>query len=794
MFLIWGLLLFGGAPVHVHAQELSELTYWPGRFFLKVTEESGMALRKFNGNLPGRPTMDTRVSDFEHMLRDFHPRSLGPAFRLESRILERIYEVQLDPGTDAQKFLNQVGKLSYIEYVEPVPIYRKTYTPSDYRVFEDAYHLDLISAEEAWDISRGSKEVVIAIVDDAVMLDHEDLGPNIWVNPGEIPLNGVDDDGNGYIDDVNGYDVATDNPKPGNLNIILTHGTRVAGCAAAATDNDKGVASIGFNCAIMAVKATNDPSVATSTIVTHPLEGIEYAIAAGADVVNMSFGGQGKSQAYQDLFDEGYARGMVFVAAAGNSGDERFEYPASYAHVISVAATDANDVRASFSTVNDSVDVAAPGVSIRTLFPNADEGAYTRTDGTSFASPIVAGLIGLMRSINPCATPDEIAAILKSSTDNIASKNPGLTGKLGTGRINAAKAVAAVAAPNAPTAAFEFDNNDPCRNIIPFQAVLDEASQKCPVANTYLWTFSGANGFERSISGNQVLVDFPESGTYTVTLQVTNAAGADEISQPVDIAINPNAFIDAGVDTVTCVGSEFVLKPTTSAEVASVSWTPAINLSDPEVLNPVFNATRAGGIYRLSIQSTDGCVLEDSVRIDVFRNPFLTISPGDTIDLVRGDTVNLEARGALYYEWSPSFSLNDPTIPNPDAFPDTTTLYRLKGIGAGLCESETSVLIRVSEPVSRVSGLEKMMEIRPPYPNPARDQVFFSAGNLKPTRLTLSLVDLTGREIQTLFQGSVMNGAWSLGWRVPSWLTPGIYWVKWEMNDGSFWQKWVLKP
>ena len=378
-----------------------------GKIFLKIKDQSSLQLPAFGGEKLLRDAGNSQPKELAEVFSRYETRTLTPTFEgSEDTRLSRIYTVGFDQAQEVDAYLAELAVLPYVEYVEKVPLYRideeptpSVFEPNDRRLFNDMYHLDLIDAAEAWDISKGSEEVVIAIVDDAILLDHEDLKDNIWVNPGEIPGNGVDDDRNGYVDDVNGFDVATGTPNPGGLAQLLTHGTRVAGCAAAATDNGKGVAAIGFNCKIMAVKATANPSSANNEVVTNTFEGVKYAVDARADIVNMSFGGGQRSQTFQELINQGNELGIVFVASSGNSGNDEEQFPAAYDHVISVAATGETDRVTNFSTVHSTVDIAAPGQSIRTTVPNVDLNGYTRTTGTSFSSPIVAGVLGLMKSV-----------------------------------------------------------------------------------------------------------------------------------------------------------------------------------------------------------------------------------------------------------------------------------------------------------------------------------------------------------------------------------------------------------
>jgi len=758
-----------------------DFNYWDGKIYLKIKPEANMSLPIIEDGTLLDEIKGNEEAELMQMLRRYNPASMHKVSRIETPDLSNIYELTIHEVDKLDEMLSSLNRLPYVAYAERVPVYRTfEYTPNDFSIFNDLYHLDLLQAEEAWDISQGSEEVVIAIVDDAVMVDHEDLEGNIWVNPGEIPGNGLDDDRNGYIDDVNGYDVATNTPNPGGLSLLLTHGTRVAGCAAAATDNGRGVASIGFNCKIIGVKATSDPTSANNRIVTDPFEGVEYAIAAGADVVNMSYGGFGRSQAFQDLFDEGHRRGIVFVAAAGNDGEDVEQFPASYNHVISVAATDQDDRKANFSNYHSSVDVSAPGLSIRTTLPNSGRNGYTRTSGTSFASPIVAGLLGLMKSVNPCATPDELEEILKSSSDNINGINPSLSGKLGAGRVNAARALAAISAPNQPTADFEFDNMAECSNRITFRVVQD-SEEDCAAANRFAWEVTGEEGFSTTSREQNPAIAFPGSGTYQVRLRVSNSAGTAEISRTVDVEINPNAFIDAGKDTVLCLGEAIQLNASTTADPVSISWSPLLGLSDTAALNPTFTASRGGGIYNLRIVGEDGCVLEDSLQIDVFRPPFIRISPEDTT-INPGDTIILQARGAIYYEWSPASSLSDSTISTPQAFPTTTTTYTIRAEGAGRCEGETTYTINVSGSTPTEPLIIGESVIDPIYPNPAIDVLNLEAQFHQATRLNLSLLDIQGKTVSNIFKAESFSGQFSRKWNIPQDLGNGVYWLLWEIN------------
>ena len=306
-----------------------------------------------------------------------------------------------------------------------------------------------IHLPQAWDVAKGDTSVVIALLDTGVDLGHEDLAGQIWTNRGEIPGNGVDDDHDGFIDDVHGWDFGDgdNDPDPAPMfdDIGLDegfHGTFCAGIASAATNNAAGIAGAGWNCRILPLRIFDSTGNATSASIS---DAFGYAIAHGAGVISMSFGGPGDPgvpEFFQALLDDARAAGIVCVAAAGNDGDSTRVYPAGCDHVISVAATTMDNVRADFSNFGSWVDVAAPGETMWSsicrnyviddlsqifyiyFFGWDGENPYMFGDGTSFACPLVAGVCGLMRARAPSLTPDQIAAQLISTGDVVAYDEP----------------------------------------------------------------------------------------------------------------------------------------------------------------------------------------------------------------------------------------------------------------------------------------------------------------------------------------------------------------------------------
>ncbi|MBI4429979.1 MAG: S8 family peptidase, partial [Ignavibacteriales bacterium] len=311
----------------------------------------------------------------------------------------------------------------------------------------------------AWDYSQGDASIVIGIVDTGVQWDHPDLAANIWTNPGEIPGNGIDDDGNDLVDDVRGWDFvgadyanwSEDNtPMP---TAIGWHGTHVAGIASAVTNNATGIASIGFRCKILPVKVSADnDNRPGGPYILRGYTGILYAATMGAKIINCSWGGGGGSQFEQDIINIATQQGALVVAAAGNGNSGAFFSPSGYANVLSVGATDEFDNKASFSNFGETVDVSSPGVNIySTMFLST----YASAGGTSMASPLVAGLAGLVRWKFPTLSPVQAGEQIRVTSDPIAS----FAGDFGHGRINALKAITDSTLPSVRMLSFSISDS-----------------------------------------------------------------------------------------------------------------------------------------------------------------------------------------------------------------------------------------------------------------------------------------------------------------------------------------------
>jgi thermitase len=308
-----------------------------------------------------------------------------------------------------------------------------------------------IDAPEAWGVTTGSPDVVVAVIDTGVDINHPDLKDNIWTNPGEIPNNGIDDDNNGYVDDVHGWDFADDDASVFDSASDDRHGTHVSGTIAAEGDNGKGVAGVTWHTTVMPLKFIS----LGKGYISDAAEALRYAVDNGATISNNSYGYYDYcsgcfSQTLRDAVDYAAGKGHLVVAAAMNGGsdgvgddnDQNPVYPASYdginngANVISVAASDQCDALTSFSNYGaKSVDLVAPGQSIYSTYPNNTYGYGT---GTSMATPHVAGVAALVKARYPDLDAAGIKARILESVDKKAS----LEGKtVSGGRLDAGKAL-----------------------------------------------------------------------------------------------------------------------------------------------------------------------------------------------------------------------------------------------------------------------------------------------------------------------------------------------------------------
>jgi hypothetical protein len=332
-------------------------------------------------------------------------------------------------------------------------------------LYPQLQHLPQIMADGAWDLHHGedgSSTIVVAIVDTGVDYLHPDLTDNVWQNLGEDAdgdghtleedfftwrldpgdINGIDDDGNGYTDDLIGWDFYNASGEQDNDPAdVRGHGTHCSGIAAGVTNNSVGIASISWNVNFMITKHWNDGEFGELTY-----DGIIYAAENGADIISNSWASALYSQANQLVVEYATGLGSIVVAAAANDNNNiEIMYPASYPHVISVAAVASTDQKTSYSNYGMAIDVSAPGGDDPIdggIISTVMGGGYEGWDGTSMATPMVAGLLALVKSYHPDWDNEQIVTQVLGTADDIDAMNHGYENMLGSGRINADRALA----------------------------------------------------------------------------------------------------------------------------------------------------------------------------------------------------------------------------------------------------------------------------------------------------------------------------------------------------------------
>jgi subtilisin family serine protease len=446
--------------------------------------------------------------------------------------LSLVYKVHISPNVDLIKAINAILATGLVEFAEPSYRYRPNYTPNDPSLGFQQNFLNRIKAFQAWDIQQGDSNVVIGIVDTGTDWDHPDLINQIKYNYAD-PINGVDDDNDGYVDNYRGWDMADNDNNPMVAGSgVAAHGSHVSGCAAAATDNGIGVASPGFKCKFLPVKASknSDPNA----YLTAGYEGIVYAADHGCHIINCSWGGAGGGSFGQLTID--YAainKGALVVCAAGNDGNETVFYPASYKYALSVASTGStSDNKSSFSNYGMYIDVCAPGSNIYSTNYN---NTYGYSSGTSMASPVAAGAAGIVKSHFPSYTGLQVGEQLRVTCDNIYGSNASYLDKLGKGRINMQNALL-LSSPSVRYEDVTFDDGND-------QAfVVGDTIRMAGLFVNYLQPTANCVA-TLSTSASYVTI---LNNTFTIGSLATMAS-VDNLSSPFLIRINNNAPLNAKV-------------------------------------------------------------------------------------------------------------------------------------------------------------------------------------------------------------------------------------------------------
>jgi PKD repeat protein len=444
--------------------------------------------------------------------------------------LTHILQLEFNNATQINDLIADLASNRVIEYAEKVMLMKTHITPNEFTNAGNtsSVHLNQINAANAWNVynstSNGTTNITVAIVDNAVQRTHQDLAANIWTNPGEIPANSIDDDQNGYVDDVNGWDPADGDNNTNPTNFAMNHGTHCAGDAAATNNNGIGCSSIGWNLKIIPVKCAKNTDPTSS--VGYGYQGIIYAAKCKARVISCSWGGTGApSAAAQSIIDYAWGKGCIIIVSAGNDNNSVLHYPAAYNNVYAVAACASNNVKSSFSCFGTWVDITAPGSNIYSTLSNSTNNGYGQMSGTSMACPIVAGLAGLMLAKYPWMTQTNVLNCISTTAANIytISGNSAFTPNLlGAGRIEAFAAMQCAASYSTfpPVANFYTLTRNTCPNT-PIKFI--DSSGYNP--QTWAWSFPG--GTPATSTSSAPIVSYASPGSYNVTMTVSNTNGGN---------------------------------------------------------------------------------------------------------------------------------------------------------------------------------------------------------------------------------------------------------------------------
>jgi subtilisin family serine protease len=508
----------------------------------------GNKLEGTNGGTMGIVELD--ALNIQHGMSDYYP--LFPrgfnstkSVPLGESPMDRWHLLYFDPSADLDKIAADYEALPEVEKVEFDYYAYIMRTPNDAQ-YASMYQLNQgndrdMDAPEAWEITVGNPDIILADCDTGVLYNHEDLVNNVWVNPGEDlggdgivmdpnDMNGIDDDGNGYVDDLVGWDFVSggsavwpgedgsgqDN-DPSDFN---GHGTHTSGTIAAKTNNTVGVSGVagGFGvsepgCKIMCLRqgySFNDGGTENGrTSMSYVAQAFTYAYRNGATAINYSFGSS-SGGGIEAATDSAVANEVVISASAGNSNNSSFGYLQSRTDVLNVASTGSADTKSSFSNYGVEVDVSAPGSSIRSTVSNHYSPGYAIFSGTSMAAPQVVGQVGLIRSLNPALTRQEVFDIILNTADNIDALNPTYLGQLGTGRINLNSSLQDLASTNFAA--------DPIVGEAPLMVQFYDSSLTAPLE--WKWYFGDGDS-----SSEQNPTHLYNAGLYDVTLKTQTAIG-----------------------------------------------------------------------------------------------------------------------------------------------------------------------------------------------------------------------------------------------------------------------------
>ncbi len=639
------------------------------RFADDVTVRS--AVRSFGRVSISNPSVDAVLEAYE--VTDMQPifpwRQENSANTMERRMSK--YERISFPNTvDLDVMINDLlatGKVATAEKIWAVPVAETQVAPDDPN-WNLQYAPTLIGATSVWDVETGSDTAKIGVTDTGVNYLHEDLINQIWVNPGEDndndgevydldDLNGVDDDGNGVIDDLIGYDFFTGFGQPvfpgedggspdSDPNDFNGHGTHVAGIAAAASNNAKGVAGMaggwGVNpqtyasrgARIMCLRIGGTASDGRGFInLSNAATAFDYAARMGADVMNASWGSSALSS-MADAISMANDSGISIGKAAGNDNNDQADWMNLLPEVISVASVNSSDVRSGFSSFGSWVEISAPGSGIYSTNSIQYTPTYGYKSGTSMATPAYCGAVLLMKSLMPSFTKIEIDSLLLATADNIDAQNPIYIGNLGSGRVNVSNAIASL-----PVAKF---SGGPVLAGMPGLTVdFVDLSPNSPSA--WLWNF----GDSATSTMQNPSHTYNQAGLFNVTLNATEARGVgfEQAKRMVFVYAdtvggdNGSGILSQGVVVPITLQNDFLVK----------SMTLPLNYADANGVSLAFDSFSTAGL-RTENWDVQSLELDDPVNKEILIKLQSDVVAGHSRYLQPGS----EPVVNLYFTFDPS--------------------------------------------------------------------------------------------------------------------------------------------
>ncbi|MDN5211557.1 S8 family serine peptidase [Fulvivirgaceae bacterium BMA12] len=433
------------------SNDLTEKDYDPHTIVVKLKKTS----QKGNTGLPGIEELSALIKGKKFKkavprFQRYHHKSLH-----KQTDLSEIYKITIQDKENLEAKINQLLTHENVIYAEPYYLPKPLFIPNDpsASLGGDQTYLSIIDAYNAWEFEKGDSSLIIGVLDTGIDLDHEDLVDNIYYNDND-PINGIDDDNDGYIDNYHGWDFADNDNDPSAD--FSGHGTSVAGVSSARTDNGIGIAGVGFKSKFLPIKIFDSEN----NVFNNGYEAILYAAEQGCQIINLSWGSPGTfSHFAQDVINFVVLdMDVVVVAAAGNTNADLHFYPASYEHVLSVGASNGSDQKANFATYSHFIDLTAPGSS---EYTTKNENGYGNSTGSSFSSPMVAGVAALVRSRYPGLNARQVMEKIRITTDDIyqVAGNETYFEQLGRGRLNAQSAVAPTSQPAIRMSNLNHNNN-----------------------------------------------------------------------------------------------------------------------------------------------------------------------------------------------------------------------------------------------------------------------------------------------------------------------------------------------